>query len=96
MNAASVATSFDHLREWVGRSERRIDTVTAAPLAGLAATLDRADAEPLPGTPMAPLAHWLFFLPVARQSEIGADGTPNAAVSCRRWRCRAACGRAAG
>ena len=76
MNASSTATSFDHLREWVGRTERRVDTVTAAPLAGLAATLDRADAEPLPGTPMAPLAHWLFFLPVARQSEIGADGHP--------------------
>ena len=74
MSASSTATSFDHLREWVGRTERRVDTVTAAPLAGLAATLDRADAEPLPGTPMAPLAHWLFFLPVARQSEIGADG----------------------
>ena len=74
MNAASTATSFDHLREWVGRSERRVDVVTAAPLAGLAATLDRAEAEPLPGTPIAPLAHWLFFLPVARQSEIGADG----------------------
>ncbi len=74
MITSPIATSFDHLREWVGRSERRVDTVTAAPLAGLAATLDRADAEPLPGTPMAPLAHWLFFLPVARQSEIGADG----------------------
>ena len=74
MNASLAASPFDHLREWVGRSERRVDTVTAAPLAGLAATLDRNDAEPLPGTPMAPLAHWLFFLPVARQSEIGADG----------------------
>ena len=76
MNASSTATSFDHLRDWVGCTERRVDTVTAAPLAGLAATLDRADAEPLPGTPLAPLAHWLFFLPVARQSEIGADGHP--------------------
>ena len=76
MNASSSATSFDHLRDWVGRTERRVDTVTAAPLAGLAATLDRDDAEPLPGTPLAPLAHWLFFQPVARQSEIGADGHP--------------------
>ena len=74
MNASSAANPFDHLREWVGRSERRVDTVTAAPLAALAATLDRSDAEPLPGTPMASLAHWLFFLPVALQSEIGADG----------------------
>ncbi len=25
---------------------------------------------------MPPLAHWLYFLPIARQSEIGADGHP--------------------
>ena len=96
MSVSSTATSFDHLRGWVGRTERRVDTgtgtVTAAPLAGLAATLDRAEAEPLPGTPMAPLAHWLFFLPVARQSEIGVDGHPQrggflppAALPRRRW-----------
>ena len=60
-----------HLREWVGRTEQRSDTVTAAPLAALAATLDRADPAPV-----APLAHWLYFLPAARQSGIGADGHP--------------------
>lgn len=68
--------SLDHLRDWVGRSEQRSDVVTAAPLVALAATLDRDDPPAVPGTDVPPLAHWLYFLPVARQSEIGADGHP--------------------
>ena len=68
---------LDHLRDWVGRSEQRDDTVTAAPLAGLNATLDRIDDQaPVPGTPLPPLAHWLYFLPQAPAREIGADGHP--------------------
>ena len=74
--AARSLDSLDPLRAWVGRTERRTDTVTAAPLAGWAATLDRADVRPVPGTPLPPLAHWLYFLPRAAQSEIGADGHP--------------------
>jgi 3-methylfumaryl-CoA hydratase len=69
--------ALDRLRDWIGRSERRSDTITAAPLAGLAATLDRVDdPEPLPGSALPPLAHWLYFLPQAAQREIGADGHP--------------------
>ena len=52
-----LATSLAHWRQWVGRSEQRHDTVTAAPLAGLAATLDRDEAAPAAGEAMAPLAH---------------------------------------
>ena len=67
----------DPLRGWVGRSEHRRDTITAAPLAGLAATLDRPDhAPPVPGTPLPPLAHWLYFLPQTPAREIGTDGHP--------------------
>ncbi|CAN5901993.1 MaoC family dehydratase N-terminal domain-containing protein [soil metagenome] len=63
--------------DWVGRSERRTDTLAAAPLAGLSATLDRPDDDaPVPGTVLPPLAHWLYFLPQAPHSEIGADGHP--------------------
>ena len=70
-------SSLDALRGWIGRSELRRDTLTAAPLAGLSATLDRADdPAPQPGTPLPPLAHWLYFLPQAPQREIGADGHP--------------------
>ncbi len=62
------------LQQWQGRSERRTDSVTAAPLAALAATLDRDERLPTSGTPLPPLWHWLYFTPLARQSEIGPDG----------------------
>jgi 3-methylfumaryl-CoA hydratase len=51
--------------------------LTSAPLAGLAATLDRpGDPEPVPGTELPPLAHWLYFLPRAPQSDLAPDGHP--------------------
>ena len=48
--------------------------ITAAPVRALAATLDRDDPEPRPGDALPPLWHWLYFLPVHRQSELGPDG----------------------
>jgi 3-methylfumaryl-CoA hydratase len=65
-----------HWRAWLGRSEQRGDVVTAAPLNAWAAMLDRDDAEVLAGDDVPPLAHWLYFLPAARQSQIGPDGHP--------------------
>ena len=61
-------------QDWVGRTERRTDTVTAAPLAALEATLDRDDAAPVAGDEVPPLWHWLYFTPLVRQSRIGDDG----------------------
>jgi 3-methylfumaryl-CoA hydratase len=65
-----------HWRSWLGRSEQRSDLVCAAPLNALAATLDRDDLEAGPGSDVPPLAHWLFFAPLARQSLLGPDGHP--------------------
>ncbi|HMN22102.1 MAG TPA: MaoC family dehydratase N-terminal domain-containing protein [Ottowia sp.] len=70
------ATAVTRLQQWVGRTETLDDLVCAAPLRGLAATLDRDDAPPIAGAPVPPLWHWLFFLPQARQGEIGPDGHP--------------------
>ena len=67
---------LDTLRDWIGRTELRSDTATATPVAALAATLDRDDAQPLPGTDLPPLWHWLYFLPLAPQHQIGPDGHP--------------------
>src|SRR5512141_1840106 len=64
------------LGQWVGRTERRVDVVTPVPLAAFAATLDRDPALPPPASPIGPLRHWLYFLPLARQSELGPDGHP--------------------
>ena len=62
------------LREWIGRTETLHDHLSSTPLIALTATLDR-DAESFTtGTPLPPLWHWLYFLPMHRQSEIGSDG----------------------
>ena len=70
------AAALAHLQTWQGKSETTPDSITAAPLRALSATLDRDDAPPAPGTVVPPLWHWLYFLPHARQSEIGPDGHP--------------------
>ena len=62
------------LKTWIGRTETVEDTVTPTPYAALSAVLDRSPERPPAGTPLPPLWHWLYFLPLHRQSEIGADG----------------------
>ena len=69
-----MALDADHLRTWIGRSKSIEDTVTKAPVAALSATLDRQDPRPRDGDPLPPLWHWLYFLPLHRQSELGPDG----------------------
>ena len=62
------------LKEWIGRSETVTDVATPTPYAALSATLDRSPDRPPSGTLLPPLWHWLYFLPLHRQSEIGPDG----------------------
>src|SRR5215470_4719938 len=63
-----------NLADWIGRSETLEDVVTQAPVAALSATLDWPVERPAPGSPLPYLWHWLYFLPMPRQSEIGPDG----------------------
>ena len=65
---------MNELRSWVGRSETATDTIGPTAVAALAATLDHPATPVPPGTPLPPLWHWLYFLPLHRQSEIGPDG----------------------
>ncbi|OEZ32210.1 FAS1-like dehydratase domain-containing protein [Variovorax boronicumulans] len=68
------AEALARLQAWQGRSETLRDDLTAAPVRGLSATLDRDDPLPEAGTRLPALWHWLYFLPPHRQSEIGEDG----------------------
>ena len=67
-----------NLQDWIGRSETVEDIATATPYAALTATLDwpatPGQERPAPGTPLPSLWHWLYFLPIYRQSDIGPDG----------------------
>ena len=69
-----MAINIDDLRSWIGREEVAEDIITPFPVAGLAATLDRDDPKPRPDDTLPPLWHWLYFLPIARQSELESDG----------------------
>ncbi len=66
-----MSTKF---QDWIGRQESEFDTIAAAPMAGLSATLDRKDEKPQKGTVLPPLWHWVYFVQMARLSCIGADG----------------------
>ncbi|QOQ82574.1 MULTISPECIES: FAS1-like dehydratase domain-containing protein [Comamonas] len=70
------AATLTKLQSWQERSETMSDVITAAPLRALSATLDRDDPVPEDGSAVPALWHWLYFLPHARQSEIGPDGHP--------------------
>ncbi len=75
MNTASPPT-LQELAGWIGRSETLNDTVTAVPVIALTATLDHPATGVQAGTALPALWHWLYFLPMHRQSEIGDDGHP--------------------
>lgn len=64
------------LQAWVGRREIARDVLAPVPLRALAATLETAWPEPLPGVEAPPLADWLYFLPIVPASQIGPDGHP--------------------
>lgn len=63
-----------HLQQWVGKSEGRAERLAAFSANALAATLDRKDAPFVDGSPLPPLWHWLYFLPIHQMSEVGPDG----------------------
>jgi 3-methylfumaryl-CoA hydratase len=64
----------EELKAWTGRTETLHDVVTPAPIRMLRATLDLPPDDAVRQLP--PLWHWLYFLPSARQSELGPDGHP--------------------
>ncbi len=63
-----------HLQSWIGRTESVQDLATVVPLRALRATLDRDDPAIDTGTEVPPCWHWLYFLPLHRQSGLGPDG----------------------
>jgi len=64
----------EQLQSWIGRSETVEDTVNPTPVVALPATLDHPAAPVVAGSALPSLWHWLYFLPMHRQSEIGTDG----------------------
>jgi 3-methylfumaryl-CoA hydratase len=69
-----MTLDIGHLKSWVGRQETVEDVVRPFPLTALSAVLDRDDPPARDGDPVPPLGHWLYCLPVYRQSTLGTDG----------------------
>jgi 3-methylfumaryl-CoA hydratase len=69
-----VDTPDTELTAWIGRTETLHDEVGPTPVVALTATLDHPPLNVVAGTALPPLWHWLYFLPMHRQSEIGPDG----------------------
>ncbi len=69
-----MSDKTEDLRSWVGKSQVVRDTVNPTPVIALNATLDHPAQDVGEGMSLHPLWHWLYFLPMHRQSEIGADG----------------------
>ncbi len=63
----------DILSGWVGRSEAVLDTIEPIRARLMQATLDR-DPTLVPGDPLPPLWHWLYFTEPVRTAELAADG----------------------
>jgi len=66
--------SIAELQRWIGKTETVEDEITPVPMMALAATLDLDVQRPRPGDPLPPLWHWLYFLSIHRQAELGAEG----------------------
>jgi 3-methylfumaryl-CoA hydratase len=71
-----MTVEIEKLQEWIGKSESRTDLITPVPVMALSTTLDHPAPGVKPGDPLPPLWHWLYFLPIYRQSELGPDGHP--------------------
>jgi 3-methylfumaryl-CoA hydratase len=75
-----TSSAAPDLKAWIGRSETVGDVAAATPYAALSSTLDfpgtQSGLRPAHGTELPPLWHWLYFLPLPLQSEIGPDGHP--------------------
>lgn len=67
----------DTLKEWIGRTETAEDQVTAAPLAGMAATLDHEPPVLKPGDAAPAGAHWMYFHARVPQSQLDSRGHPS-------------------
>jgi 3-methylfumaryl-CoA hydratase len=76
MSAVSLSGERSHLTAWIGRAAQASDVITPVPATALAATLDRDAPNWLAGDRLPELWHWLYFLPLQPQAELGHDGHP--------------------
>lgn len=62
--------------EWIGNTKDHSDSMAPEPLQRFEALLDHDPAEVRNGTILPPCAHWIYFNPNEKQSELDEDGHP--------------------
>jgi 3-methylfumaryl-CoA hydratase len=62
--------------DWIGKTEAVEEWIAPAPVRAATAMLDDTTTATGPGSPLPPLWHWFYFLPLAPQAQLGADGHP--------------------
>jgi 3-methylfumaryl-CoA hydratase len=62
--------------DWIGKTEAAEEWIALAPVRAAAAMLDDTTTVFASGSPVPPLWHWFFFLPMAPQAQLGGDGHP--------------------
>ena len=67
---------IDHLRQWIGRTQKASDIVTAQLVKALRATLFIDIGNPAEGDAAPFTTHWCLAQPVAPMNELGPDGHP--------------------
>lgn len=73
-NSKLTKMNIAELQKWVGKTATISDQISPVPIAALSATLDLDAPIPKRGDSLPPLWHWLYFLSMARPSELGPEG----------------------
>jgi hydroxyacyl-ACP dehydratase HTD2-like protein with hotdog domain len=66
----------DKYKQWIGRTESKVDFISSKGSNSLAATVDREKLECSKGDTLPPLWHWIFFLEMAPHRALSSDGHP--------------------
>jgi 3-methylfumaryl-CoA hydratase len=71
-----MTIDIQHLRKWVGNTERNTDVLTARLAAGLRTTLEYAGGFPEEGDVASSTIHWCLAPQIEAMSNLGPDGHP--------------------
>ena len=64
------------LKQWEGRQQLTTEVIHSRPAVAMAATLDKEAVASEQGSSLAPLWHWLYFLPDTPNAKLAEDGHP--------------------
>ena len=64
------------IKEWIGKRENRSDSIAPETLQRFEAMMDRDPSSITEGSELPPCAHWCYFTPPVKRSDIAENGHP--------------------